>query len=142
MLIQPNKIAYAIDMKKTFISVLFVAQSIIHTGCRNEVSSDSQIADVFSKVSGIWNVQYSNNSSARIEITEQGILNALNNHGTRNTQLVAEKSILIAKYSAGLWDGVTEEYTLSEGTLQVKHWSSWQKYPSDNPEFTAIGNKE
>jgi hypothetical protein len=129
-------------MKKTLISVLIVAQLIIQIGCRSKASSDIQIADVFSKVSGIWNVQYSNNSSARIEITEQGILNALNNHGTRNIQLVTQKNRLIAKYSAGLWDGVTEEYTLSEGTLQVKHWSSRQKYPSDNPEFTAIGIKD
>jgi hypothetical protein len=129
-------------MKKTLISVLIVAQLIIQIGCRSKASSDIQIADVFSKVSGIWNVQYSNNSSARIEITEQGILNALNNHGTRNIQLVTQKNRLIAKYTAGLWDGVTEEYTLSEGTLQVKHWSSSQKYPSDNPEFTAIGIKD
>lgn len=129
-------------MKKTLISTLILALLIIQIGCRSKASSDIQIADVFSKVSGIWNVQYSNNTSARIEITEQGILNALNNHSTRNIQLVAQKNRLIAKYSAGLWDGVTEEYTLSEGTLQVKHWPSWQKYPSDNPEFTAIGIKD
>lgn len=129
-------------MKKTLISTLILALLIIQIGCRSKASSDIQIADVFSKVSGIWDVQYSNNTSARIEITEQGILNALNNHSTRNIQLVAQKNRLIAKYSAGLWDGVTEEYTLSEGTLQVKHWPSWQKYPSDNPEFTAIGIKD